>query len=760
MRNIKFGILICLLTTFVVVNGQERVASFNWLDRSVITSSESSNSTLQFLSDKNDTTFYVVNSSAPSWIKIEVPDTLIMSAYTIVSSYDQSMDPKKWTLEWSQDGIVWTEVHTMEKTFDAPNFPLNITTGVSGGGDGHNYFRITFDNEGSPWAIAELQIFGCRKHFEANVTGNGGAITGEYQGLPAYGETIDMLINNTYKKFCQTGTKSFWAEYESPEPILLEKYSLTTAYNSTRVPRTWELLGSNDGVNYYQLDIQKNKNFFQAPYATSYYEVGGDQTTSLDWERCAELTYKALVDEYWRNFSKGGKYFIQTNSETPHMGFNYWWNAHALDVLVDGYQRTGDPAYITKMNELHQAISVNFYHSGTGTPYWHPYFDDMEWMALASIRAYEATGLTRYKTLAIRLWDWIKDGWTDTKFGGIMWEINSPNSKNACSNAPAIIIAARLYKMTGEEEYLTWAKRIYNWTGQHLVDNTVGYVWDGYGNYNVGNVYTYNIGTWVGGCLELYLITGEEVYLNRAIKSANLVVNDIKKFSPYGILYNGENSGDGGLFKGIFMRYLSQMILHGGLKDEVKNNYINYFRDNGIAVWNSSTLKPQMIVSKKWHEMPDSPAQDCSVQLSGVMLFELLAELERNGMMPDKNEVIAQNSQNTYKYFRLNMMVNNGASDSELSEWQLFGTEQGAGIEDGPVVLTSAVKIIGGHNQILLISQGNVSAFNYQIFDVFGRTYSSGQSSSDISVPVVSSGAYVVRVTVGSKIFSQKVLVK
>ena len=66
-----------------------------------------------------------------------------------------------------------------------------------------------------------------------------------------------------------------------------------------------------------------------------------------------------------------------------------------------------------------------------------------------------------------------------------MWEKNSPNSKNACSNGPAMILAARLYRETGKQEYLDFATKIYDWMSVSLV-NEYGGVWDGYGNYNEG----------------------------------------------------------------------------------------------------------------------------------------------------------------------------------------------------------------------------------------------------------------------------------
>ena len=94
---------------------------------------------------------------------------------------------------------------------------------------------------------------------------------------------------------------------------------------------------------------------------------------------------------------------------------------------------------------------------------WNGFFDDMEWMGLDCLRADAVWGdelEQRWKTGAIQLWDWIKVGWNDKHGGGIQWNDASPESKNACSNAPAAILAARLYNLTQDEEYLDWAKKI------------------------------------------------------------------------------------------------------------------------------------------------------------------------------------------------------------------------------------------------------------------------------------------------------------
>jgi predicted alpha-1,6-mannanase (GH76 family) len=339
-----------------------------------------------------------------------------------------------------------------------------------------------------------------------------------------------------------------------------------------------------------------------------------------DWGKWADSAQLALNMQYW---SVDEKYYNQDNN--GHKGFNYWWNAHALDVLVDGYNRTKAPAYITQMNALLDGM-----YKKNGNKWTNNFYDDMEWMALACLRAYDATKDIKYKDLAELLWTNIKGGWTTVNGGGIMWEKNSPSSKNACSNGPAIIIACRLYKLNGNAADLDWAKKIYNWQRASLVEAARGLVWDGYGNTKENMIFTYNQGTWLGGALELYTITNDEQCLKDAVRNANYVINDLQKFSPNGIL-KGENTGDGGLFKGVFIRYFTQLILLGKLDAYTKSIYTKYLKSNGESLLGKATRLPEYIFGPDWVTAPTAVKQDCSVELSGIMLLEALDQLKRSG---------------------------------------------------------------------------------------------------------------------------------
>lgn len=334
-----------------------------------------------------------------------------------------------------------------------------------------------------------------------------------------------------------------------------------------------------------------------------------------DWSDLSNKSQDALTTQFWSS----QKYYNQDNN--GHTGFNYWWNAHALDVLIDAYNRTKDPKYLGRMKDLLEGVNAK-----NGNTMKNTFYDDMEWMALACLRAYDATNEVSYKNTAKQLWEWIKVGWSPVNNGGIAWASGSPNSKNACSNGPAAILAARFYQLDKDPVDLEWTLKIYNWMKTYLV-NSNGLVWDGYGNTNEDMVLTYNQGTYMGAALELYKITRNNSYRADAIRIASYLTTDNIKFSPNGIL-KGENTGDGGLFKGIFIRYFTQLIINGDLEAEVKKSYLNYLVKNGESLL-KATRKPEIIFGNDWKTLPSTRICDASVHLSGTMLFECLDELKR-----------------------------------------------------------------------------------------------------------------------------------
>ncbi|RYY54662.1 MAG: glycosyl hydrolase family 76 [Chitinophagaceae bacterium] len=347
---------------------------------------------------------------------------------------------------------------------------------------------------------------------------------------------------------------------------------------------------------------------------------------AIDWAKAADSSTKSLVTNF---FNASGNYFNERNNNT---NFHYWPQAHGLDVLVDAFLRTKSNDYKVLMDKWFAGVPVK-----NGNTFINEFYDDMEWNALAMLRAYEATKDEKYKTAVETLWTDIKGGWNLTMNGGIAWRKAQPWYKNTPANGPAAILAARLYRNFNRQDDLDWSKKIYTWLKDSLYNNNTGWVYDGINGNNDGirNTewkFTYNQGTFLGAATELYLLTNNVAYLNDALKAANFQLSDNVLTNFTDNLMRDEGGGDGGLFKGVLVRYLTQLIFAPGMVSSDKTRYINYLKRNAEVLWNEGTDKTYLLFGTYWKTKPGATT-DYTTQLSGAMLIEAAALLEEKDLL-------------------------------------------------------------------------------------------------------------------------------
>lgn len=351
--------------------------------------------------------------------------------------------------------------------------------------------------------------------------------------------------------------------------------------------------------------------------------VTPDQEYTINWNAAADSSSNAFVMSYW-NSADG--YFNFNNSGDKH--FNYWPQAHALDVITDAYIRTNDPLYRSVIDKWYAGVKSKNYNT-----FLNEYYDDMEWNALAMLRAFQATGDERYKTASQEVWTEIQTGWNTNAGGGIAWKKDQPYSKNACSNGPACILAARMFQQFGNAKDKEWALKIYGWEKETLFNPANGAVSDNIdsrtGTVQTSWIFTYNQGTFLGSAFELYKITGEKGYLNDAIKAADYTLNNLVDSNDR--LLKSEGEGDGGLFKGIFIRYFTQLILLPNLDAGTKKRYLAFFKHNAETLWRSGTNKQEVLFGAYWKTRPGSTTE-LTTQTSGAMLIEAAALLDKNDL--------------------------------------------------------------------------------------------------------------------------------
>ena len=357
------------------------------------------------------------------------------------------------------------------------------------------------------------------------------------------------------------------------------------------------------------------------------------------WATIAEYSSRSLITNFWN--SENG--YFNHLTESDYWGHHYWPQAHGLDVLVDAYLRSGDAFY----RDLFMPWLTGV-HRANGNQWTNNYIDDMQWIGLAALRGYQATGIPEFLTAVRDVWDGtddnmdshhatfgIKRAWVDDEVGGIFWESRRHrHSRNACSNAPAAILAAHLYQAFGDPEDLYWAKKIYHWQRNLLFNPETGAVYDNIdtntGEINRRWIFTYNTGTHLGAALELYNITGDRAYIYDAMKAADFTITTLINTDDN--ILRSEGRGDGGLFKGIFIRNFTQLIMSDALPEEVRERYITFLTRNAEALWNYGTTKPYILFGPYWKTSPGDHT-GLTEHLSGVMLMEAMALLEREGFL-------------------------------------------------------------------------------------------------------------------------------
>lgn len=239
----------------------------------------------------------------------------------------------------------------------------------------------------------------------------------------------------------------------------------------------------------------------------------------------------------------------------PFGEWNYWWQAHYLDAVIDdGLSYLLDGQRDQAQRELGRAIEllrgIRLRNFGVFPNY---FFDDMAWLALAAqrlisfSRQLEGHSARQARQAVTSLRRQLIGAIDDVLDGGLYWS-RKRDFKNVPANAPAALFFAR----NGEREQ---CRALLNWLRQKLFSTDRGLYLDGLRLVTKEHqledaVYTYNQGPVLGALLELG--TDEDLEHARTLiySSAQHLTDDTGALSM-------NSGGDGNLFAGILCRYLA-----------------------------------------------------------------------------------------------------------------------------------------------------------------------------------------------------------
>jgi predicted alpha-1,6-mannanase (GH76 family) len=313
--------------------------------------------------------------------------------------------------------------------------------------------------------------------------------------------------------------------------------------------------------------------------------------------------------------------------------WNYWWQAHLLDCLVDAQVRDPEPVRRKRI-----AAQLRGHHLRNVGRWTNSYYDDMAWLALAIERSGRLTGVKRQRALRTFTKQFTR-AWMPAQGGGIPWR-KQDRFFNTPANGPAGIFLAR----NGE---LRQAQMMADWIDETLIDPQTHLVFDGIHEGSAGSLdraqYTYCQGVVLGLETELAVRTKDDRHAPRVHR---LVAAVAENMAPDGVL-KSEGGGDGGLFSGVTVRYLALVAtaLPGNTPEDVaaRDAARKIVLTSAQSAWDfRQTVDGLPLFGFNWSrtaEVPTAesasatfsagavtsssmPERDLSVQLSGWMLME------------------------------------------------------------------------------------------------------------------------------------------
>ena len=347
----------------------------------------------------------------------------------------------------------------------------------------------------------------------------------------------------------------------------------------------------------------------------------------IDWTATADSCTFVLVEQFM-NKEKGT--FWKSPKNVSGGSYNiYWQQAHAMDVVVYSYERIKNKnpelanTYEHYFRLWLENKANNYNHDENDeTGFLNSFTDDMCWICLTLIHMSEATGDDTYVNMDKTVYDThiITRARTDAKGTGLPWKSND-ESRNACTNSPGCLVAAKLYRKYGAENYLNDAKMLYDYIAKNLLK--------GDGRVEEPPL-TYTQGTFGEACRQLYHITQERQYMRKAEEAINYTMTSNRCLQNW-ILRDEGTSMDGSIFKAVFIPYAVNLALDEKASDYVRKRIVLFLQDNATVLWKNldRNLYPEMYCNYYWGKVfPSDDIASMGAQTSGASLMEGVVRLE------------------------------------------------------------------------------------------------------------------------------------
>lgn len=331
-----------------------------------------------------------------------------------------------------------------------------------------------------------------------------------------------------------------------------------------------------------------------------------------DYKRRVNLLYQGINSKL--KDPQTGLYYETTDSVKKENLHSWLW---PLCALIQGTNEMDalEPGK-NYMLPVEQAID-QYYNNGPPFPGYQDYvrkerassrfYDDNQWVAIAYLDAYNRNHKKKYLEVSKMIYRFMMGGMDAEAGGGLYWKEGDKNTKNTCSNGPAILVALQLYKITKQKVYLQKALEIYSWTNQHL-QSPEGLYYDNIKipSLQIGKaLYTYNTGTMLQSNVLLYQMTRDKKYLSEAERIA--AAGKIHFFK------NGRLPGEY-WFNAVMFRGYEELY-----KVDKNKGWISFFAEDAEGIWNKERDANNMVGTK--------PAKRLIDQAAMIEIYSRLQEL-------------------------------------------------------------------------------------------------------------------------------------
>ena len=358
---------------------------------------------------------------------------------------------------------------------------------------------------------------------------------------------------------------------------------------------------------------------------------GGGNTpepVQSDWAALADSCTYVLVSNFLDKST--GTFWSTPNDVARSSQYIYWQQAHALDVLLYAAQR--NPAlkddYLACSDKwyVNYANNYNRDHRGEGSygGFFNVWTDDMAWICLTLIRITEVSGDKKYLETSKEVFDkyiWPRRLAYD-KGMALPWT-NRPEDVrnfNACTNAPSCLTAAKLHTYYGSEGYLDIAKTLYKACIDHMSDNE-----------RVEEPpLTYTQGTFGEACRQLYHITKDQSYMDKAgVVLQYAFTSNRCTDSATGVLRHEGTDMDQSLFKAILIPYAVNYVLDGNADSRMAQTIREKLMlcAKTLDKHLDRKMYPRMYCDYFWGSTFADAVASMGAQTSGASLIEGVARL-------------------------------------------------------------------------------------------------------------------------------------